>query len=124
MRGAVRVSPGLFFVVLSLVALGVIIHATYDYSAPAAAPAAQAPAPSATFMFEEPDGVTDSRTARPVALALAVVLSLTAFARVVVAQLSARTLSPLVYIVVAALVLLCVYVIINPSILDGMGSLP
>jgi ribose transport system permease protein len=34
-RGIVRsISPLLFFVILSLIALGVIIHATYDYSVP------------------------------------------------------------------------------------------
>jgi ribose transport system permease protein len=41
LRGVIRnISPLLFFVLLSLIALGVIIHATYDYSAPGATAAA------------------------------------------------------------------------------------
>ncbi|MET1026712.1 MAG: ABC transporter permease [Dongiaceae bacterium] len=153
-RGVVRtVSPLLFFVILSLVALGVIIHATYDYSAPGqtaavkpdtamvvlgadsstagAVPAASdaqkavaASLPMArtapNFIFEENDTtaspVTGPSLAAPLATAGLLILAVLIILRTSVAQArSARTLSPLVYVVIAAVVLLGVYAVGNST---------
>jgi ribose transport system permease protein len=151
-RGVVRsVSPLLFFVILSLVALGVIIHATYDYSPPPAAasaaaggtdtatvtatapattsttPAAAAPsAPAPGFIFEQTGEAArlagGSNLAAPLAIAGLLILSVLIILRTMVAQAkTSRTLSPLVYVVVAAFILLGVYVVANPESVSGLG---
>ncbi|SMF29373.1 Ribose/xylose/arabinose/galactoside ABC-type transport system, permease component [Tistlia consotensis] len=194
-RGVVRsVSPLLFFAVLSLIALGVIIHATYDYSkpgaeagagagssgitvlgaepaapasdsgsgitvlgsgssapagdagtgitvlggptepavpaAPAAPAAAPPPQPAPAFIFEAGSPAPDveapvppsaPRLAGPLAIAGLLILSLLVILRTMVAQAGAsRSLAPLVYVVVAAVVLLGVYAAADPS---GVGLL-
>jgi ribose transport system permease protein len=146
MRGVVRsISPLLFFVILSLVALGVIIHATYDYSAPApavatatasttdttaaAATAPATPAPSAPapgFIFEQTGEAAaiggGANLAGPLAVAGLLLLSVLIILRTMVAQAkTARSLSPLVYVVVAAFILLGVYVVANPETVSGLG---
>ncbi|MGH6882596.1 MAG: ABC transporter permease [Hypericibacter sp.] len=148
MRGVVRsVSPLLFFVILSLVALGVIIHATYDYSAPApvaasstatttdttaataTTPAPVTPAPSAPapgFIFEQTGEAAaiagGANLAGPLAVAGLLLLSVLIILRTMVAQAkTARSLSPLVYVVVAAFILLGVYVVANPETVSGLG---
>ena len=154
MRGVVRsVSPLLFFVILSLVALGVIIHATYDYSAPAPAVAAAtttettasagataatteaatatatAPVPAAPapgFIFEQTGEAAavagGANLAGPLAVAGLLLLSVLIILRTMVAQAkTARSLSPLVYVVVAAFILLGVYVVANPETVSGLG---
>lgn len=140
--GVVRsISPLLFFVVLSLVGLGVIIHATYDYgppppaaaqpaaagtgaAAPATAPVPAVPAPSpaaaSRFIFEQaatPAGPTPAPgLAAPLAIAAFLILALLVILRTSVAQATAeRTLSRLVYVVVVAVVLLGVYLVANPA---------
>ncbi len=148
MRGVVRsISPLLFFVILSLVALGVIIHATYDYSAPAPVAAAAsgtaattdttaatatapvAPPPSAPapgFIFEQTGEAAavagGASLAGPLAVAGLLLLSVLIILRTMVAQAkTARSLSPLVYVVVAAFILLGVYVVANPETVSGLG---
>lgn len=151
MRGVVRsISPLLFFVILSLVALGVIIHATYDYSAPApavattaattvdttaaaattpATPAPTTPTPSAPapgFIFEQTGEAAaiggGANLAGPLAVAGLLLLSVLIILRTMVAQAkTARSLSPLVYVVVAAFILLGVYVVANPETVSGLG---
>ena len=129
LRGVLRyVSPLLFFVVLSLLAIGVIIYATYDSSpsvhavtVPAVAvnpSAAAAPVPAERFIFEETardSGAGYSSMARPIAFAAVLLLSLLVIVRALVSQAHTRSLAPLVYVVVAALVLLCIYVLTNPA---------
>jgi len=151
-RGVVRsISPLLFFVILSLVALGVIIHATYDYSPPpppaasatassteiatttasattATAPATPAPSASGTgFIFEQTGEAAKlaggSTLAAPLAIAGLLLLSVLIILRTMVAQAkTTRTLSPLVYLVVAAFILLGVYVVANPESVSGLGT--
>jgi ribose transport system permease protein len=55
-----NISPFLVFTVLSLLFIGVILHATYDYSKPASAPASAAPVATVT---EAPAAVADAATA-------------------------------------------------------------
>lgn len=127
LRGA---SPFLYFVVLSVVAVGIMIHAKYDYSrggAAASRPAAvvMAPASAATFIFERPAAAAVARAApaessgstlaRPIAFAAILILALLVALRVAVAQAASEGLSPLVYIVVTAVVLLGVYLVGNRS---------
>ncbi|MGA8259769.1 MAG: ABC transporter permease [Arenicellales bacterium] len=142
-----NISPLLFFVLLSMVALGVIIHKTYDYRPPpapkaaqeavqggatgqAGAPAAQMPAATRTatgrsaFIFESPAIGTSAEggsvLAKPVTFAALLLLILLVVLRVSVSQARGRTLAPLVYVIVAALIVLCVQIITGSG---GPGSI-
>ena len=146
------ISVPLLFVVLSLVAIGVSIHATYDYSRPASASANSTAAqpgqgfePAAAsaaslkaqaveqqtlvgeFIFEDAQQRASlgdrSIIARPVALAAVLLLSLLIILRVIVSQASAKALSPLIYVVVAAVILLGVYVVANPTEMAGTSGM-
>jgi ribose transport system permease protein len=129
-RGVVQsISPLLFFVILSIIGLGVIIHATYDYSAPAAAAATAAATPTAgsSFIFEQTGAAATlaggSSLAGPLAVAGLLILSVLIILRSMVAQAGkTRSLSPLVYIVVAAFILFGVYVVANPESVTGLGA--
>jgi len=129
-RGVVQsISPLLFFVILSIIGLGVIIHATYDYSAPAAAAGAAAATPTAglSFIFEQIGAAATpaggSSLAGPLAVAGLLILSVLIILRSMVAQAGkTRSLSPLVYIVVAAFILFGVYVVANPESVTGLGT--
>jgi ribose transport system permease protein len=153
-RDVVRsISPLLFFVILSIIGLGVIIHATYDYSAPppaaaaaastgsgeataatgtasAASSATTAPAETAAgtgFIFEQTGEAAalagGSSLAGPLAVAALLILSVLVILRSMVAQAGrVRTLSPLVYVVVAAFVLLGVYVAANHDVIAGLRA--
>lgn len=149
-----NVSPVLYFVVLSVIAVGIIIHAKYDYGRPPA-PAvsahaaggkssstkveAKTPAPVAlatpevgsVFIFEPPPGAAAQARAtfaapdlaRPIAFAAVLILALLIILRVSVAQAASNNLSPLVYIVVTAVVLLGVYLVGNRSgMVDAPGA--
>ena len=133
-------SPLLYFVALSVVALGVILHATYDYRDLArtgdAAPAAQAasspdieggqdrrrvalPAiePSRLYVGPLETAAPDSedealrKMAEPAILFVILMAVIAAFLRVAVSQSSRRNLAPAIVLVVAALVLLGAYLI-------------
>ncbi len=142
-----NVSPLLYFVVLSLAALGIIIHATYNYSRPAAhgaaagspaavteqgtkaAPrlsqaAAVAPRTPDTFIFETrspPASVGgEPSLAWPVTQGALLLLALLVILRVAVAEVRSGSLSPLIYVVVAAIALLGLYVVTNrPGLLSA-----
>jgi len=140
-----NLSPLLFFALLSLLTLGVIIHASYPYPGrsaaagfdTAAAGGEQAPpqgtAPeggraetSPPFLFERPEAAPEQapaptsvhgdRFALNVAYAAVLLLSVVVILRAAVAQAEAatRSLASLIYVVVAALVLLGVLVVANP----------
>ncbi|HMB75993.1 MAG TPA: ABC transporter permease [Kiloniellaceae bacterium] len=160
-------SPLLFFVVLSLIGLGVIVHSNYDYAgsgdesaalgastgimvlgAESASepepPAPQAPdadadgmptprEPAPAFVFERVGpGAADTTTAQsfmapslvaPLAIAGLLVLSTLIILRTTVAQAGGtKSLAPLVYIVVAGLVLLGIYAVARPGGLDGFND--
>jgi ribose transport system permease protein len=118
------VSPLLLFVALSVATVGVIIHATYDYSRPAAAAAAPSePAPD-TFLFEaaspRASAATPSVMARPLALAAALVLSALILLRLLVSQAAGRSLAPLITIVIVGIVVLAIYVFaVRPTVAHG-----
>ena len=93
--------------------------ASAEAPTPAGTPKTEQTATSENFIFEDVDqgakfGV-HSTLAKPVTYAAVLILSLLLVLRVVVAQAKTRTLSPLVHVVAAALVLLLIYVAANPA---------
>ncbi len=154
-------SPLLFFVVCSLATVGVILHATFDYSRPAppavaaptvipatgsgelaaappapadaiaadalVAPAAPPPAAPAQrpraepFLFEDVPAeasipaAAPSALAEPIAYAAVLLVALVLVLRVAVGQARQPTLAPLVHLLVAAVVLMGVFVAARPG---------
>jgi ribose transport system permease protein len=121
-----HVSPALIFIVLSILFVGVILHAKYDYSAsakPIAAPAAQAAATarptgqaarSVDFVFERwEDGSPESggTLARPITLFSLLALSLLVIARALVLQSQQRRWSPRMVIIVLVLLAFSAYLV-------------
>jgi ribose transport system permease protein len=122
-----HVSPALIFIVLSMLFVGVILHAKYDYSAPAKAaevpavpsssPATAAPKPNvhaADFVFERwEDASSDSSgtLARPVTLLSLLVLSVLVLARAIVLQSQQRRWSPRMVIIVLILLAFGAYLV-------------
>ncbi len=116
-----HVSPLLFFILLFIVAFGVILHATYDYGVPSGAAQAVAPA---TFLFEDAApraAAAMPMLAHPVALATVLLVALLAVLRWAIAQARTRSLSPLVYLVVGAAAVLAVYLLARPAQSDVMA---
>jgi ribose transport system permease protein len=117
------VSPLLFFVALSIVILGVILHVTYDYGS---APVVQNALPSAAppFVFEAASatvgGLAPPIYVRSIVFATIVLLAIPALLRALVSQSGLKTLSPVVFIAVAAALLLGVYAVRHP---DRLGAL-
>lgn len=117
-----RVSPLLFFVVLSVLTLGVIVHKTFDYRslqpAPVTAAAGQPEAgadgqAAPAFIFESAARDTATldvpETARLLALLAVVLIAIPVLLRIVVSRSGRSSLTPAVAIVVGALLLLALY---------------
>ncbi len=123
-------SPLLYFVVLSVIGLGIVLHASFDVApnpvdapAPAAveAPAAPVPHPLAAIpagrLFVAPlevaepdaDTVALRTAATPIVLSLILLVVIAVFVRLAVSQSNRKTIAPAVSVVVAALVLLGAY---------------
>jgi ribose transport system permease protein len=115
-----RVSPFLVFIVLSLLFLGVILHATFDY---AKAPEIAAKAPSATavaprqptarsFVFEEPEAglaIAAPVYGKPLMIAAVLLVAFVIVLRVSVFEVRRNTLTPILYGVIVAAILLGAY---------------
>jgi len=121
-----RVSPFLVFVVLAMLFSGVMLHAKHDYSrhvpaTPAKAPIARpdgvaaAPVlkpferPAASFIFEQSNaGGAFALTAlqRSTALAALLLVTLVLFLRATVSQTRTRSMTPLLYVWLAVIILL------------------
>jgi ribose transport system permease protein len=119
------VSPLLFFVALSIVILGVILHVTYDYgSVPIVQSAAPPPSAAPPFVFEAASatvvGFAPPICVRSIVFATIVLLAIPALLRALVSQSGPKTLSPVVFIAVAAALLLGVYAVRHP---DRLGAL-
>lgn len=138
------VSPLLFFVVLLVLTLGVVLHKTFDYDAIAPQPGAQteqtgqtgesaadataAPVPAApvpapdiapAFIFETPPPAADvphmpNRFGTLAAIAVLVV-AVPVLLRVIVSRSGKASITPAVFIVAAALMLLALYFARDPS---------
>ncbi|OJT97773.1 MAG: hypothetical protein BGN83_01190 [Rhizobium sp. 63-7] len=111
-------SPLLYFVALSVVVLGIILHATFDYGALGAAgaivsgpldmqAALTGPLEIATV---SPETEALRIAAAPLVLSVLLLIVIAVFVRLAVGQSSRRTLAPAVAVVVAALVLAGAYV--------------
>jgi ribose transport system permease protein len=110
-------SPLLYFVSLSVVVLGIILHATFDYGALGTA-GAFVPGPldmqaALTGPLEiatvSPETEALRIAATPLVFSLLLLVVLAVFLRIAVGQSSRRTLAPAVAVVVAALVLAGAY---------------
>lgn len=106
-------SPLLYFVALSVVVLGIILHATFDYASLGAA-SAYAPGPMAmqaalTGPLEiatlSPEALALRLQAAPLVFAALLLIIIAVFLRLAVGQSSRRSIGPAVAVVVAALVL-------------------
>ncbi len=140
-----RFSPLLYFVVLSVVGLGVVLHAKYDYpAAPAAASSQETPAPERptvpvlgaaaakatrlapiepSQLFVAPlevgrlgaDEVKMRAGAAPIVAAIILLAAFAFFARLAFGQRDRRGIGPAVAVVVSALVLLTAYLLAHPT---------
>lgn len=131
------VSPILFFVILSILTLGVILHTTYDYEALSPAPVeavepagaetvvpaeaeVAAPLPAMPgFVFEDYRPVaTDAAMPaflKPIVFIAILLVAIPVLLRVVVSRSGRKSIAPAVYIVLACLLLLGVYLVRNPE---------
>ena len=123
-------SPVLYFVTLSVIALGVILHATNDYQnrAPAEAPASEAVvrlepiAPQDLYVspLEVPAVGEEEKALRsfaaPFVLSSLLLVVIAVFVRIAVSQSDRRTIAPAVVVVVSALVLLGAYLMRQSSV--------
>jgi ribose transport system permease protein len=137
------VSPLLFFVVLSILTLGVVVHKAFDYEAlqptpveqsvdedavgePAAVEAVPSPEPSdsAVFVFESAPLETASAEMpehlRLLVFAAVLLIAIPVLLRIVVSRSGKSSLTPAVAIVVAALILLGLYVARDPDRFRGV----
>jgi ribose transport system permease protein len=119
------VSPLLFFVALSIVILGVILHVTYDYgSVPIGQNAAPLPSAAPPFVFEAASatavGFAPPIYVRSIVFATIVLLAIPALLRALVSQSGLKTLSTVVFIAVTAALPLGVYAVRHP---DRLGAL-
>lgn len=130
-------SPLLYFVGLGVVALGIILHATYDVPArPTAAPAPAAevvagplaPIPAASLYVAPLEVAAPSaeeadlaRQAAPYVLGSILLASLALFLRLAFTATDRRRVAPAVALVVAALVLLVAYSLSRP---EGPAAAP
>ncbi len=121
-------SPLLYFVALSVLVFGVILHATFDYDGLAPQPlettqAESAAPPPAAISYAGPLEVTTlSETeiaargfARPLILGAVLVILIPVLLRVLVSQSNRRDIGPLIALVIAALVLLSGYFLSRPD---------
>jgi ribose transport system permease protein len=114
------VSPLLFFVALSVVILGVILHVTFDYGSVAIGQKAALLASAAPpFVFEAAPapaaGVAAPIYVRGIVFAAILLLAIPALLRALLSQSRLGTLSPAVFIVVAGALLLGVYAVRHPD---------
>ena len=124
-------SPVLYFVTLSVIALGVILHATNDYTphgAPTEPPASQATvalepiAPQALYVAPLEVAAAGKQEealrafAGPFVLSALLLVVIAVFVRVAVSQSDRKTIAPAVVVVVAALVLLGAYLMRQASV--------
>jgi ribose transport system permease protein len=123
-------SPLLYFVVLSVIVLGVILHATFDYAAlgtigaivpgPLDLQAAMtAPLEIATL---SPETQALRIEAAPLVFFALVIAVIAVFLRLAVGQSSRRSIAPAVAVIIAALVLAGAYVMSQGLIASNLGA--
>jgi ribose transport system permease protein len=123
-------SPLLYFVVLSVIVLGVILHATFDYAAlgtigaivpgPLDLQAAMtAPLEIATLL---PETQALRIEAAPLVFFALLIAVIAVFLRLAVGQSSRRSIAPAVAVIIAALVLAGAYVMSQGLIASNLGA--
>lgn len=122
-----RFSPLLYFIVLSVIGLGITLYATFAPQAPATAPAAPAaivrplqPIPTEKLFVAPlevakltPDDIALRQAAAPIVIGVILLVAIAVFARVAVSQSGRKTLGPAIGLVIALIVLLGAYLISN-----------
>lgn len=111
-------SPLLYFVALSVVVLGIILHATFDYAALGAigtvvpGPLDMQAALTGPLEIATVSAETEALriAAAPLVLSMLLLIVIAVFVRLAVGQSSRRTLAPAVAVIVAALVIAGAYV--------------
>ena len=133
-----RVSPFLVFIVLSLLFIGVVLHATFDYAKAQTAPSAQ-PQHAVTlgqepltnpFVFEDAEaGVAIAAPVygKPLMIAAILLVTFVIILRVSVAEIKRNSMTPVLYGVLIAAILLGLYLLPNyiqsaPAQPAGQGS--
>ncbi len=115
-----HVSPALIFIVLSMLFVGVILHAKYDYAAPAKlaevaiASKAATPVHSVDFVFERWEDGTQASSgtlAKPITLFSLLILSVLVIARALVLQSQQRRWSPRMIIIMLVLLGFAAYLV-------------
>lgn len=115
-----HVSPALIFIVLSMLFVGVILHAKYDYAAPAKpaevtlASKTATPARSVDFVFERWEDATQASSgtlAKPITLFSLLILSVLVIARALVLQSQQRRWSPRMIIILLVLLGFAAYLV-------------
>ena len=113
-----RISPFLVFMVLALLFFGVILHATFDYRKAIETPAAQGattvvavPAKSAAraFVFEEAEAgpaIAGPTYGKPLMIAAMLLVAFVIILRVAVAEVRQNRMTPVLYGVIIATILL------------------
>ena len=124
-------SPLLYFVALSVVALGVVLHATYDGQAPAPTvevthqlvPIDAARLYVAPLEVSAPDAAEAAmrQAVEPYVLSLLLLIVIAGFLRVAVTQSGRRSLAPAVIVVIIGIVLLGAFMMRHPP---GAGQPP
>lgn len=122
LQAHIRISPLIFFIVLSTIGLGVTLHAQYQYVPEpengAQAPEAKVPGgPESVFVFEDrfvapkPDSATggEPSIAESIAYGTILVVVILYLLRVSIMQARERNMTPLVFFVVLSLIALSVY---------------
>lgn len=123
-------SPLLYFVSLSVVVLGIILHATFDYGAlgkvgafvPGPLDMQAALAGPLEIATVSPETEALRIAATPLVLSLLLLVVVAVFLRLAVGQSSRRTLAPAVAVVVAALVLAGAYMMAEGPRGHGMEA--
>lgn len=122
-----RFSPLLYFVVLSVIGLGITLYATFAPPAPAtpsASPAAIVrplqPIPTEKLFVAPlevakltPDDIALREAAAPIVIGVILLVAIAVFARLAVSQSGRKTLGPAIGLVIALIVLLGAYLISN-----------
>ncbi len=122
-----RFSPLLYFVVLSVIGLGITLYASFAPPAPATPPAAPAaivrplqPIPTEKLFVAPlevakltPDDIALREAAAPIVIGVILLVAIAVFARLAVSQSGRKTLGPAIGLVIALIVLLGAYLISN-----------
>ncbi|MDR3475971.1 MAG: ABC transporter permease [Devosia sp.] len=135
-----HVSPFLYFVVLSVIGVGIVLHSSFDAVPSKETPAADTqPAPKlrlapippeklyvAPLEIATPDStdVALRAAAEPLVIGILFLIAFAVFARIAVSQASRRDIGPVVAVITAALILVGAYLMIRLPPAAGAAAPP